>query len=104
MAFIVSHEVAHHVQSQLDGGRARGAELEADCLAGVSWHSGARGARERANLEQAARAALAVSAHGPAEESTHGAPAQRLLAFRSGLDSGRISACRGSLSSSFAKP
>jgi predicted metalloprotease len=104
MAFIVSHEVAHHVQSQLDGGRVGGGELEADCLAGVSWHARKRGARERANLEQAVRAAVAVGAHGPPEASAHGSPSQRLLAFRSGLDSGRISTCRKPPSSSFAKP
>jgi hypothetical protein len=93
MAYILAHEVAHHVQTLLSGERSTRSELQADCLAGVSWHATAHGARGRAELENAVKAAITVGAHDSSEVLTHGSPAQRVNSFRSGFESGQISVC-----------
>ena len=120
-AYIVAHEVGHHVQNligmlgrvdQARRGQGEAAsnamqvrvELQADCLAGV-W---ARRAQETRNLlepgdiEEGLNAAAAVGddrlqrasrGYISPESFTHGTSAQRAGWFRRGLDSGRIEAC-----------
>jgi uncharacterized protein len=118
-AYVIAHEVGHHVQSvigvekkvraaQRRDPRAQNAlsvrlELQADCLAGV-W---ARSAEQRqlldpGDLDAALNAAAAVgddriqkqttgSVHP--ESFTHGTAAQRSHWFRRGFDEGRLEAC-----------
>jgi uncharacterized protein len=118
-AYVIAHEVGHHVQSVLGiEKKVRAAqrrdpsaqnalsvklELQADCLAGV-W---ARSAEQRrlldpGDLEAALAAAAAVgddriqkatagSVHP--ESFTHGSAAQRSHWFRQGFDEGSLEAC-----------
>jgi hypothetical protein len=118
-AYVIAHEVGHHVQNVLGiEPKVRAAqrrdpssrnslsvkmELQADCLAGV-W---ARSAQERqlldpGDLESGLRAAAAVgddrlqqrsAGRVSPETFTHGSSAQRSHWFRKGLESGRIDAC-----------
>jgi predicted metalloprotease len=120
-AYVVAHEVGHHVQTLLgisqkvqEAGRGRGKaqvnalsvrqELQADCFAGL-W--GNRANRERqwldpGDLEEALRAATAIGDDRLQREAwgqvvpdsfTHGTSAQRATWFRRGFDSGDIEAC-----------
>lgn len=120
-AYVVAHEVGHHVQNLLGTmgqvhsmrGRASEAqnnalsvrlELQADCLAGV-WAARsqqARGWLETGDLDEALRAAAAVGddtlqkrSQGTAvpETFTHGTAAQRAGWFRTGFKSGRMESC-----------
>ncbi len=118
-AYVVAHEVGHHVQNVLGierkvreaqrrDPRARNElsvklELQADCLAGV-WARTAEGRRllDPGDLEAGLRAAAAVgddrlqkAATGRVapETFTHGSSAQRSAWFRRGFDAGRIDAC-----------
>lgn len=120
-AYIIAHEVGHHVQNQLGilrrveelKRRATEAqanalqvrvELQADCLAGL-WARRAHDARqmlERGDIEEGLNAAAAVGddrlqrrARGTVqpETFTHGSSAQRVRWFRAGLESGRLEAC-----------
>jgi predicted metalloprotease len=120
-AYIVAHEVGHHVQNLMGVlGRAEQArrgrdeatsnalqvrvELQADCLAGV-WARRAHETRnilEAGDVEEGLNAAAAVGddrlqrASGryvSPETFTHGTSAQRVRWFRQGLESGRIEAC-----------
>jgi predicted metalloprotease len=118
-AYVIAHEVGHHVQSQLGiearvreaqrrDPRRRNAlsvlmELQADCLAGT-W---ARAANERrlldpGDLEQGLAAAAAVgddriqratTGRVNPESFTHGTAAQRTRWFRVGFDTGTVEAC-----------
>jgi predicted metalloprotease len=120
-AYVIAHEVGHHVQGQL-GVLARvealkrradeveanalqvRVELQADCLAGL-WARRAHEARrilEDGDIEEGLAAAAAVGddrlqrrARGTVqpETFTHGSSAQRVRWFRAGLDSGRLQAC-----------
>jgi predicted metalloprotease len=117
-AYVLAHEVGHHVQKLLgiearaqqameEGGR-RGAggasvrlELQADCLAGV-WANHARQRLEPGDIEEGLRAASAVGddtlqqqAQGRVvpDSFTHGTSAQRVRWFRAGFDGGDISSC-----------
>jgi predicted metalloprotease len=119
-AYVIAHEIGHHVQNQLglmgdrqgfSGGtapRSRNAqsvriELQADCLAGVWGHSAQqRGALDTRDIEQGLAAAAAVGddrlqqqARGYAvpESFTHGSSAQRTRWFRVGLASGDLRQC-----------
>jgi predicted metalloprotease len=103
MTYILAHELAHHVQALLRVPRSQDSERQADCLAGVSWHAVRRDARQRAVLEKAIEAAVAAGSPD-ASAQTHGSPAQRISSFRSGVDSGRISACLEESTASFANP
>jgi uncharacterized protein len=114
-AYIVAHEVAHHVQNELgiladarNGGQdgAIALELQADCFAGV-WFSTLRSGTSAAVLEdgdirEALDAAAAVgddsiqrqtSGRVNPETWTHGSSEQRFEWLKRGLDSGRPDAC-----------
>ncbi len=120
-AYVIAHEVGHHVQNQLGvlrrveelrrGGNAAQAnalqvrvELQADCLAGL-WArraQEARGILEPGDIEEGLNAAAAVgddrmqSSAGRRvvpESFTHGSAAQRARWFKAGLASGRLEAC-----------
>ena len=120
-AYVIAHEVGHHVQAELGVAQRVGQlreragqaesnalsvrlELQADCFAGV-WarraHE-ARGILERGDIEEGLGAAAAVGddrlqrrARGEVvpESFTHGSSAQRVRWFRTGLGSGDIRAC-----------
>ena len=124
MAYVIGHEVAHHVQdlegtldraqsSQSRLGEAQGnqvqvaIELQADCYAGV-WAKAARDSKgqsimEAGDLEEGLRAANQIGDDTIQRETqgrvmpdkfTHGSAAQRMAALRRGYDSGDPAACR----------
>jgi uncharacterized protein len=125
-AYVIAHEIGHHVQNQLglmndrqdfSGGaqRSRNAqsvriELQADCFAGVWGHSAQqRGALDTRDIEQGLAAAASVGddrlqqqARGYAvpESFTHGSSEQRMRWFRTGLSTGDIRRCDTSSSAS----
>ncbi|WP_138855234.1 KPN_02809 family neutral zinc metallopeptidase [Inhella inkyongensis] len=120
-AYVVAHEVAHHLQQQLgisakvQQARSRLSEvagnqlsvrleLQADCLAGVWTHHSQKGKQwlERSDVEAALNAAsrigddvLQKAANGQVvpESFTHGSAAQRQRWFSVGMQQGRIEAC-----------
>jgi predicted metalloprotease len=119
-AYIVAHEIGHHVQNLLgvmdDVDRARQEdpgsandlsvrlELQADCLAGVWGHAAnAQGdLLEPGDLEEGLNAAAAVGddriqARGGGridpDSFTHGTGEQRVTWFRKGYESGDPTAC-----------
>jgi uncharacterized protein len=118
-AYVVAHEVGHHVQTLLGtagrqaarSGERAGAtglsvrqELQADCFAGVWAHHAqrARNILEEGDVDEALGAAAAIGddrlqrqAQGRAapESFTHGTSAQRVRWFRRGLDSGAVVQC-----------
>jgi predicted metalloprotease len=120
-AYVIAHEVGHHVQNLLGIERAyraaaektdkRGAnrlsvrlELQADCFAGV-WGNRADKARrllDPGDLDEALRAASAIGddrlqreARGQTvpDSFTHGTSAQRAAWFRRGFESGDLTRC-----------
>ena len=120
-AYVIAHEVGHHVQNQLGisdkvqqaqarGNRAEGnamsvrLELQADCFAGV-WGHHAQNQRqilEQGDVEEAMNAAAkigddALQANaGRAvvpESFTHGSSEQRQRWFMTGLKTGSVKAC-----------
>jgi len=120
-AYVIAHEVGHHVQNQLGisgkvdqmRGRVSKAEynalsvrleLQADCFAGV-WAHHAQNARqilEQGDVEEAMNAAAKIGddalqrAQGGAvvpESFTHGTSAQRQRWFHNGLQNGSVKAC-----------
>jgi predicted metalloprotease len=120
-AYVVAHEIGHHVQNLLgiadkvEAQRRRLSEVEnnalsvrmelqADCLAGIWAHHANRTRQilERGDVEAAMAAATAIGddrlqkqARGyvSPESFTHGSSAQRVRWFRRGLDSGQINQC-----------
>lgn len=119
-AYVIAHEVGHHVQNQLglmaqvqkksagasDAGRnalSVRQELQADCFAGVWGHSAQqRGLIDAKDVESGIAAATAVGddrlqkrsqGYVVPESFTHGTSAQRVRWFRSGLDSGDMRSC-----------
>jgi uncharacterized protein len=105
-AYVVAHEVGHHVQN-ITGGMERGAsiaiELQADCYAGV-WakSTGERNLLEAGDAEEAINAAAAVGDDRLQEMSqgtvqpekwTHGSSKQRASWFNRGFESGDPRAC-----------
>ena len=120
-AYVVAHEVGHHVQNLLgiadkvDAQRQRVSaaeynklsvrmELQADCLAGIWAHHANRTRHilEGGDVEAAMTAATAIGddrlqqqARGyvTPESFTHGSSQQRVRWFRRGLDSGQINQC-----------
>lgn len=120
-AYVIAHEVGHHVQNLLGiSGKVQAArerasereanalsvrlELQADCLAGV-WAKNAdaaRGILEAGDLEEALQAATAIGddtlqkqAQGYAvpDSFTHGSAEQRMRWFKRGMESGQLAAC-----------
>jgi predicted metalloprotease len=120
-AYVIAHEVGHHVQDLLGTFEAarrqqRGAggadanavsvrlELQADCYAGIWAHhaDAARPLLEAGDVEEALTAASAIGDDRLQRETqgtvtpetfTHGTSAQRVRWFRRGLDSGDLRAC-----------
>ena len=106
-AYVVAHEVAHHVQNltgQMQNKRdSVRLELQADCLAGVWAHHAQRmrNVLEPGDVEEALKAASAIGddrlqkqARGYAvpDSFTHGTSEQRSRWFRRGLDKGTLEA------------
>lgn len=119
-AYVVAHEVGHHVQqllgisdkvSQLQARSSRERandlsvrlELQADCFAGV-WgrHAATRQLLEPGDVEEGLQAAAAIGddtlqreagRHPRPETFTHGSSEQRARWFRKGLETGDPSAC-----------
>jgi len=120
-AYVIAHEVGHHVQhllgvtDKVDALRGRQSEaqanamsvrleLQADCFAGV-WASRSQQGRqwlEQGDLEEAMNAAsqigddtLQQNAGGAVrpETFTHGSSAQRMRWFQRGFQSGQVSQC-----------
>jgi predicted metalloprotease len=120
-AYVIAHEVGHHVQKQLgisDEVQARRRrlgeveanrlsvrlELQADCFAGVWGHHADRTRQllEDGDVEEALQAASSIGddrlqkqARGYAvpESFTHGSSEQRVRWFRKGIASGRLQDC-----------
>jgi uncharacterized protein len=118
-AYVLAHEIGHHVQKILgtEAGirRAQGAdparvnelsvglELQADCYAGIWGHSTAqRQILEHGDVEEALNAAAAIgddriqrmsTGRVMPDRFTHGSSAQRVDAFRRGLADGRLASC-----------
>jgi predicted metalloprotease len=120
-AYVVAHEVGHHVQNLLgvtgkvDAMRGRVSqaqqnalsvrvELQADCLAGVwAFHSQkGKGWLEAGDIEEALNAAAQIgddtlqrNARGTVvpESFTHGSSAQRVAWFKRGVSSGSVKQC-----------
>ncbi len=120
-AYVVAHEVGHHIQNllgvtqRMDAMRGRSSpaqlnamsvrlELQADCLAGVWAHHSQRGKGwlEAGDVEEAMNAAAQIGddvlqreASGTVrpESFTHGTSAQRQTWFRRGLEGGQMAQC-----------
>jgi predicted metalloprotease len=110
-AYVVAHEVGHHVQNLLGlmpeshGHNASIAiELQADCFAGVWGNRGSRkGLIEPGDAEDGLRAAAAIgddrlqrmsTGHVQPESWTHGSSADRVASLKRGLESGDPEVCR----------
>ena len=120
-AYVIAHEVGHHVQNLLgiaprvealrrqvgpaDGNRLSVMmELQADCLAGV-WANNAQRARqilEQGDIEEGLNAASAIGDDRLQRQSqgyvvpdafTHGSSQQRVYWFKRGLSAGDMGAC-----------
>lgn len=119
-AYVVAHEIGHHVQNLLgisesvaaarerSGDRQSNAlsvrlELQADCFAGVWGHYAAtRGILEPGDADEGLNAAAAIGddrlqrmSRGEVipETFTHGSSGDRVRWLRRGLDSGTIESC-----------
>ena len=119
-AYVVAHEVGHHVQNllgtsdrvQRQRSRADQAsanalsvrlELQADCYAGVwGYYAARRNLLEPGDVEAALAAASAIGddrlqkqsrGYVVPESFTHGSSAQRVQWFRTGLESGDVRRC-----------
>jgi predicted metalloprotease len=120
-AYVIAHEVGHHVQTLLGvservtASRRRAdpatanalsvrQELQADCFAGIWAHHADRTRHilEEGDLEEALDAAAAIGddrlqrqteGRVVPESFTHGTSAQRVRWFRRGFDSGAIGDC-----------
>jgi predicted metalloprotease len=116
-AYVIAHEVGHHVQNQLGtmdkfeataqrgDPRARNAmsvrlELQADCYAGVwGFYAAKRNLLEAGDVEEGMRAASAVGDDNitkgrvSPDAFTHGTAAQRTRWFRQGMTTGDPRTC-----------
>lgn len=116
-AYVIAHEVGHHVQNLQgamrerqqvrgrDGERAASIQLElqADCYAGIWAHSTKqRQLLEAGDIEEGLHAAAAVGDDTLQRQSegrvspetwTHGSSEQRMAAFQRGYRSGKLEAC-----------
>lgn len=117
-AYVIAHEVAHHVQSELgillevNAARQRASqteanaltvrlELMADCLSGV-WARNVTGLMERGDLEEALNAARKIGDDHLQRQAgrvpqphtfTHGTSEQRARWFGRGYDGGLVGEC-----------
>jgi uncharacterized protein len=107
-AYVLAHEVGHHLQALLGITRRAGGkqnsvalELQADCFAGV-WAMKAQRVIEPGELQQALQAAAAVGddtlqrrmqGRVVPETFTHGSAEQRQRWFQRGYDGGRLESC-----------
>jgi uncharacterized protein len=120
-AYVIAHEVGHHVQTLLRTGEqalaARGArsaagsnelsvrqELQADCFAGIWAHHADRSQQllETGDIEEGLRAASAIGddrlqmrsqGYVAPESFTHGSSEQRVRWFRRGFETGEVARC-----------
>ena len=120
-AYVIAHEVGHHVQTLLGisrkvqelQSRASPAErnrlsvrmeLQADCFSGVWAHQAhkSRQILEAGDIEEGRNAASAIGddrimkrtqGHVVPDAFTHGSSAQRVRWFKRGLESGSLQAC-----------
>ncbi len=120
-AYIIGHEVGHHVQTLLGissdlhaqkAGKSKTEqnalsvrqELQADCFAGVWAHHAnrTRNLLEAGDIEEGLGAATAIGddrlqmqARGyvTPDSFTHGSSAQRVKWFKKGLETGQVAAC-----------
>lgn len=120
-AYVIGHEVAHHVQNltgvmrSIRGYQGRASkpqqnalqvlvELQADCYAGVWAHHAARdrGLLERGDVEEGLRAAAAIGddtlqrnagRRVQPESFTHGSSAQRIDWLKRGMQTGDLGQC-----------
>jgi predicted metalloprotease len=113
-AYVIAHEIGHHVQSELgiedairrkqqdDPGNANvysvQLELQADCFAGVWGKSTAdRGLLDPGDIDEGLKAAAAVGddrlGARSREQWTHGSSELRVQWFRTGYNSGNPSDC-----------
>ncbi len=108
-AYVLAHEMGHHVQNQLGLANARtneesiAVELQADCFAGVWAHSVEdQGVITRDEVDQAIDAAEAVgddriqeatTGRVNPESWTHGSSAQRKQWFLTGFETGDPTKC-----------
>jgi predicted metalloprotease len=118
-AYVVAHEIGHHVQKQLgisqkvaglsqrqqigEEGASVRLELQADCFAGIWARStDQRNLLEKGDVDEALGAAAAVgddriqrqtSGAVHPEKWTHGSAAERSRWFKTGFDRGTIDSC-----------
>lgn len=119
-AYVISHEVGHHVQNllgilprfnqmrqQMNEAQANQmsvrVELQADCFAGVwGYYTNQKGILEAGDLEEAINAAHQIGddtlqkrsqGYVVPESFNHGTSAQRAKWFQRGFDSGKIDSC-----------
>ncbi|HEX6387925.1 MAG TPA: neutral zinc metallopeptidase [Solirubrobacteraceae bacterium] len=112
-AYVIAHEVAHHVQQERGTLRSGGdneasvrVELQADCYAGVWAHTVFQaGDLEPGDIDEAFTATEAVGDDRLQREATgsvdpdsftHGSSEQRRRAFTTGYESGRPEVCETS--------
>ncbi|QUJ75831.1 neutral zinc metallopeptidase [Sulfitobacter albidus] len=117
-AYVIAHEVAHHVQnelgilSQVYAARQSSSQVEAnrltvrlelmaDCLSGI-WAANVQGLMERGDLEEALNAARKIGDDHLQRQAgrvpqphtfTHGTSEQRASWFQRGFDSGQVRSC-----------
>ncbi len=113
-AYVITHEVGHHVQNQLGALNARtqssrdsaiALELQADCYAGVWAHAQSQDdVFQGGEIQQALDAAAAVGDDNiqsktqgrvTPENWTHGSSEQRVEAFTTGYETGDPGECVG---------
>ena len=119
-AYVVAHEVGHHVQNllgiskQVRAAQSRASqteanqlsvrqELQADCFAGIwAYHTNQRGLLEEGDVEEALNAASQIGddklqkrqqGYVTPDSFTHGSAAQRVEWFRRGFSSGDVDQC-----------
>jgi uncharacterized protein len=119
-AYVIAHEVGHHVQKltgtfrKMEAARGRASqaevnrvsvrmELQADCYAGVwGYHAGTMKQLQSGDIEEALNAATAIGddrlqkqtqGRVVPESFTHGSSEQRVRWFKRGMQSGRPQDC-----------